>query len=204
MKSTMLLRVSPLLLLITCVAQAQDIRLNLTNSDELMMRRMTVYKTSGETLKHLVKVRSYDPQSASFVMEDVTGGTITIAVSDLSKIDFEQSLSDANPVVQSPMPKIIATPGPKVKYTVPQDALKVDVGDLLFPASSPSTTTPGPPPPPVLPGVATVDSKNIHRVTQPRSLTFDKPHKCFYVEVENFTYLVEPPSGSSRPSGVVK
>ena len=86
----------------------------------------------------------------------------------------------------------------------PEDALKVDAGDLLIPASSPSTTTPGPPPPPVLPGVATVDSKAIHRVTQPRSLTFDKPHKCFYVEVENFTYLVEPPSGSSRPSGVVK
>lgn len=205
MKTRVLLRAAaPFLLLVSCCMQAQDIRLNLTNSDDVMMRRMTVYKKSGDTIKHLVKIKSYDPQTASFVMEDVKGGTVTVAAADLSRIVFEQSFGEQSPIVQRAMPIITSIPGPMVKYTVPQSALKVDAGELLVPASSPSTTTLGPPPPPGLPAVTNVDSKNTHDVTLPRSLTFDTSRKCFYVEAEKFTYRIEQPSGSSRPSGVVK
>jgi hypothetical protein len=186
------------------LAQDKGIRLNATRNDGNVLHKMVVVKASGEKMSGIRKIVSYDPATSVFVMEDLTGGAISIPASEIREIDFEQAVVKANIAVQMPISEVKVTPGSRLKYSVPKNAVRVDSGDLVLPASSPSTKIPGEE------GNSTESpSHEGDRVTrkdivEPRKLTVDVAHGLFLVEVQNVTYTTETRGGGSKASGIVK
>ncbi len=185
------------------LGQGRDIKLNATRSEEHVLRKMVVVNTSGEKMSTFDKIVSFDPASNVFVMEDVRGGTMSIPSSEIREINFEQTVEVTNSPVQRSFPKVTATPGSKLKYRVPKGAIRVDSGDLVLPASSPSTKVDGDGGnPPSSPSGNGVNFSRIN-VVEPRRLTVDA-HGFFIVEVQNVIYTTETPTGGSKASGAAK
>jgi hypothetical protein len=184
-------------------AEAQDVRLNVTRSDDYVTRRMVIFKKSGEQVGSLVKIRSFDPASASFVMEGVAGEAVTLAASDIKQIVFEQTVARQSPMAQQAYWEITESFGPGLRYKVKQNSLRVVSGDLVLPVSSPVVDIPAPPVPPLPPLSTNGSSTTSATITEARRLAYDAPSKTFAVEVQNVTYNKEM-SGSSGISGVRK
>ncbi len=183
--------------------QANDIRLNVLKSDQLALRRMVVIKKSGEKISTLVKIDSFDPATGLFVMEGVTGETTDIRSSDIQKIEFQQTVRQQSPAAQEAPWKIRATVGSELRYQVSQGALRVESGELVLPASSPSTSIPGPTVSSAEPSSRNGASITNVKVVEAISLTFDGARKSFFIKVQNVTYTKET-SGTSGLSGIRK
>ena len=187
-------------------ARAQEIRVNISRSEHSILRRMVVVKTSGERITNLVRIASYDQQKGVFVMESVTGETVSIALPELKRIDFEQTVDRQNAAAQEPAWEMTATPGSGLRYSVSKGLLRVDAGDMVVPAGSASSAVPGPA---KTSSPASSSWKGIvsnHDVLEARSLTVDISGGVFIVEVQNVTYAEKTAGGGegTRPSGVVK
>jgi hypothetical protein len=193
----------PLFISTAVPAQAKDLRLNVLKSDENALRRMVVIKKSGEKISTFVKIDSFDPATGLLVVEDITGETTDIDAAGIQRIEFEQNVQRMNPAAQSAPWEIRATFGSKLRYKVSQGALRVDSGELVLPASSPSSSIPG--------GMVASGEAPSHigaqltkvKVLEAKSLTFDAAGKSFLIDVQNVTYTKEV-WGSSGLSGVRK
>jgi len=75
-----------------------------------------VVKTSGERITNLVRIASFDQENGVFVMESVTGETASIALPELKRIDFEQTVERQNPAAQEAAWEMTAMPGSGVRY----------------------------------------------------------------------------------------
>jgi len=191
-------------------AQPQDIRLNILKSDEFALRRMVVFKKSGEKIGIFVRIASFDPATGLFVMESATGDATSIPATEIQKIEFEQTVKRQNPAAQQASWEIRATLGAELRYDVSQSALKVESGDLVLPSSSPSTSIPGPT---LTPSEASprksgnkttgVSITNV-KVLEAKSLTVNGSSKSFFVEVQNVTYTKETSGSSVGLSGMRK
>jgi hypothetical protein len=189
---------------VACPVQAQDIRLNVLKPDELALRRMVVFKKSGDKISSFVKIASFEPASGIFVMEDATGGMVSIPTSEIQKIEFEQTVQSPSPMAQQAHWEIRATAGTGLRYKLSRGALRVESGELVLPASSPSTSVPGPTAPSIEPSSRNPgNSITAFKVVEVRSLTVDGASESFFVEVQNVTYTKET-SGSSGLSGTRK
>ena len=184
-------------------AEAQDVRLNVTKPDQYAMRRIVVVKKSGDQITSLVRIQSYDPATASFVMQNVTGEAVIVPASQIKEMVFEQSVMRQSPMAQEAWFAVYESLGPALRYKLPQGSLRVEDGNLVLPASTPSTPIPAPPVPPLpaMPGSGNITTSN--KVTEARKLTYDASRKSFLLEVQNVTYTKET-SGSSGMSGVRK
>ena len=192
---------------VACPVQAQEIRLNVLKSDELALRRMVVFKKSGDKISSFVKIDSFEPVSGIFVMEDATGEIVSIPTSEIQKIEFEQTVRRQNPVAQEAHWEIKATAGAGLRYKLSRGALRVESGELVLPASSPSTSVPGPTVPSPEPSSREPGSRiTAFKVSEARSLTVDGASESFFVEVQAVTYTHETfsGSGSSGLSGTRK
>jgi hypothetical protein len=184
-------------------AQSQDIRINLVREDLYALRRMEVFKKSGEKLSGAVSIESFDPESNSFIMKGVTGETFNLPVSDIQKIEFEQALSQQRQEVQEAAWKINAKPGSTLRYQVSQDALRIEDGDLILPASSSAARIPAPATTPDDTSNKQGKVAKTDKVAEAKKLTYDPSTKMFLVEVQEVTYTKEM-VGTSGPSGVRK
>jgi hypothetical protein len=192
-----------LLVAATLPAQSQDLRINVLRRDNYASRRMVIYKKSGEKLSNVVAIRSFDPQNSSFTMIGVMGESVVIPTSAVQKVEFEQAVLIQSPMAQEASWKVSSIPGSAFGYKVLRDALKVDSGDLVLPASSPATGTPAPPVP--APATSKEQGKTVvtEKIVEAKRLTYDSSTKTFLVEVQEITYSKEV-SGSSGASGVRK
>ncbi len=171
------------------LARSQDRRINLLEGDEYATRRMEVVKKSGKKMSSVVSIQSFDPGSNSFVMEDVAGDTVKVPVSGLRRIDFQQAVQEQRPMAQEAPFEVTARPGARLKYKVPQTALRIESGDLILPASSPVTSTPAPA---AATSTETPNKKpssvKTDKIGEAKSLTYDPSSKSFLVEVQEVTY----------------
>lgn len=182
-------------------AQDHNIRLNILRQDDVAIRRMVVIKKSNERISNFVKIDSYDPTEALFVMEDPTGETTRIPVSEIQKFEFEQSVRQQAPMAQEGPWEIRATIGSGSKYEVGKDKLRVEFGDLVVPVSSPSTSIPAPTVAPQ-PSAHHGGTLAVSKVLEARTLTVANS-KSFVILVHSVIYTTER-WGSLQPSGVVK
>ena len=186
-------------------ARCQDRRINLVKEDQYAARRMEVLKKSGEKMSNVVGVRSFDPNSNAFGMEGVAGETTKVPVSDIQIINFEQEVVRQNPVAQTAGFEVTAKQGTILKYKVPQNALRIDSGDLILPAAFQVTRTPAPAQAET--SAETTNGKTSTGVTdkigEAKSLTYDPSSKSFLIEVKEVTYTRQT-FGSSGVSGIRK
>lgn len=200
-----LLRFSVSVVLVTGAGQCllcQDIRLNVGKEDQFATRRIQVFKGTGEKLSGVFKLRDFDQGNQSFVLDDVTGQRFSVPVSDLQRITFEQTLLESNPIAQTAAWRITSKPGKALKYKVPVAALKVDSGDIVFPATAPVAAVSQP--------TTAANASKAERaqgttadLVEAKTLTYDSPSKSFMVEVQNIRYTRET-FGSSSLSGPKK
>lgn len=185
-------------------AQSQDLRINLFKQDQYATRRMEVVEKKGK-MSNVVGIRSFDPGSNTFTMEGVAGETTQVPMSDIQKINFEQAVVQQSPMAQTAAFEVTAKPGTMLKYKVSQNALRIDSGDLILPASSPVTSTP-------TPAAAKTSAETTNRKTssvvtdkiaEAKSLTYDPSSKSFLIEVQEVTYTKQI-FGSSGVSGMRK
>jgi hypothetical protein len=185
-------------------AQSQDIRINFIREDLYAERRMVVFKKPGEKMSGVVRIQSFDPVTNSFVMEGVAGESVSVPVSDIERIEFEQTVQRQSPQAQQSFWKIVAIPGSMQRYNVSKNALRVESGEIILPASSPmtiistSSTTP----------VETSEPKKgvtvkTDKIIEARNLTYDVSTKSFRIEVQEVTYTREEFSASGV-SGIRK
>ena len=200
-----LLSFSVSIVLVTGAAQCvlcQDLRLNVGREDEFATRRIQVFKETGEKLSGVFKLHDFDQGSQSFVLEDVTGQSVSVPVSILQRITFEQTLLQPNPVAQTAAWQITSKPGKALKYKVPATALKVDSGDIIFPATTPviavsQPTTAAQAPKAEKSQVVTTD------LAEAKTITYESPSKSFIIEVQHVLYTRDT-FGSSSLSGPKK
>jgi hypothetical protein len=186
-------------------AQSQDRRINLFKEDQYATRRMEVIKKSGEKMSNVVGVQSFDPDSNAFSMQGVAGETTKVPVSDIQIINFEQAVVRQSPMAQAAAFEVTAKPGTMLKYEVPQNALRIDSGGLILPASSPVTSTPAP-----AAAKTSAETRNgktssvaTDKIAEAKSLTYDPSSKSFRIEVQEVTYTKQV-FGSSGVSGIRK
>ncbi len=186
-------------------ARCQDRRINLFKGDQYAARRMEVVKKSGEKMSNVVGVRSFDPDSNAFSMEGVAGETTKVPVSDIQIINFEQEVVRQSPMAQTAAFEVTAKPGTMLKYKVPQNALRIDSGDLILPASSPVISTPAPAPAETSTGTTNRKTNSVvtDKIAEAKSLTYDPSSKSFLIEVQEVTYTKQT-FGSSGVSGIKK
>jgi hypothetical protein len=184
-------------------AQSQDIRISLIKTDDYAVRRMVVFSKSGVKMSSVVRIRSFDPATNSFVMEDVAGEAINVPVSDTEEIEFEQTVRQQSPAAQEGPWVIAARPGLTLKYKVPQNALRVESTELILPAASPVTSSSPPP----TTSAETSDRKGsivkTDKIAEAKRLTYDSSTKSFLIEVQEVTYSREA-LGTSGVSGIRK
>ena len=101
--------------------------------------------------------------------------------------------------------EVTAKPGMMLKYKIPQNALRIDSGDLIVPASSPLTST-------AAPAASETSAEKPNRkpssvmtekIAEAKSLTYDPSSKAFLVEIQETTYTTQT-FGSSGASGTRK
>jgi hypothetical protein len=186
-------------------AQSQDRRINLFKEDQYATRRMEVFKKSGDKMSSVVSIRSFDSVSNAFSMEGVAGETTKVPMSDIQKINFEQAVAHQSPMAQTAPFEVTAKPGVMLKYKVPQNALRIDSGDLILPASSPVTSTPAPATPETSAETPNRKTSSVvtDKITEAKSLTYDPSSKSFLVEVQEITYTKQI-FGSPGVSGIKK
>lgn len=186
-------------------AQSQDRRINLFKEDQYATRRMEVVKKSGEKMSNVIGVQSFDPDSNAFSMEGVAGETTKVPVSDIQIINFEQAVVRQSPMAQTAAFEVTAKPGTMLKYKVPQNALRIDSGDLILPASSPVTSTPAPAAAETSAETTNRNTRSVvtDKIAEAKSLTYDPSSKSFLIEVQEVTYTKQT-VGSPGVSGIRK
>jgi hypothetical protein len=206
MNRTHLFAISATLLFCTLLAHtalSQDIRLNVSRPDQYAFRKMVVIKKSGERITTFLKINSFDPATGIFVLEGVTGETANISASDIKSIEFQQTLQRHSPMAQDAHWEISLTEGPELKYKVAQNALMVQSGELVFPATSSSTAISGTDLPSGDPAPRQGGSISSAKMVEARTITVDPPTKSFLIEVQKVMYTKET-WGSSGLSGARK
>jgi hypothetical protein len=183
-------------------ARAEDLKINLIREDAYASRRMQVFKKSGDKLSGADTIESFDAESNSFTMGTVTGETITVAVTDLEKIEFQQALLRQNPVAQQGWFEVAAQPGATLMYKVNLDAIKIQSGDLILPAAVLPTTI-SPAGTPAVPTPQHGGRLTTRKIVEAKKLTWDPPSKSFRLEVQEVVYSREE-YGGSGPSGIRK
>ena len=78
-----------LFLLAVAIAQAETIDVKMVQNDQYVTRIMKVFRKSGEPIPGLAKIDSYSHDTKAFIVKDVTGGTTSIPVTDIQRIEFE-------------------------------------------------------------------------------------------------------------------
>jgi hypothetical protein len=185
-------------------AQSQNVRLNILTGDDLALRKMVLVKKSNERITNFVKIDSYEPETGVFVIEDPTGEPIRISVSDIQRLEFEQSVRQQAPMAQNGPWEIRPTLGSGMKYKVAKGALRVEAGDLVLPGSSTSDAIPAPTNVGSQPSARHGGTITNTKVVEAKSLTVDDATNSFLIVVQNVTYTMETWGGGSRASGIVK
>jgi hypothetical protein len=206
MKTTSFIRIPIALLFFSVVASpatSQDIQLNVSKPDNYALRKMVVVKKSGDKVTSFLKIDSFDPETGVFIMEGATGEATEILASDINTIEFQQTVRKQSMGAQQAHWEINVTPGPEVKYKVGQNALRIESGELVFPANSPSADTSGAEFPASDPAPRRGGSVSSVKKLEANRLTVDGPNKSFLVEVKNVMYTTET-LGSSGLSGIRK
>jgi hypothetical protein len=182
-------------------AQAQDLRLNLMREDSFASRRIQVFKKPDEKLSGVVSIESFDAGSNSFTMRGIAGDKVKVAATDLEKIEFEQELLKQRPQAQSAFFEVSTQPGAALRYKIVPEAIKIDAGDLIVPASAPSAkiSLSSTPVKPEHEG-GSIDTK---KIVEARKLTWDAASKSFLVDVQEVTYS-RATFGGGGASGMVK
>lgn len=180
---------------------AQELRLNLMREDSFATRRIQVFKKSGEKVSGVVSIQSFDSGSNSFVLRGVAGESIQFATDDLGRIEFEQELLKQQPQAQSGPFEVSMRLGDAVRYRVPPAGMKIDAGDLVLPASAPSTKI-------SLPAEAVKASReggsvSSQKILEAKKLTWDAASKSFLVDVQEIVYS-RTEFGGGGASGVRK
>jgi hypothetical protein len=185
-------------------AQSQDVRLNILKGDDFALRKMVLVKKSSERISNFVKIDSYEPEAGIFVIEGPTGETTRISVSDIQRLEFEQSVRQQAPMAQNGPWEIRPTFGSGMKYKVAKGALRVEAGDLVIPGSSTSNAIPAPTNAGSQPSARHGGTITNTKVMEAESLTVDDAANSFLIVVQNVTYTMETWGGGSRASGIVK
>jgi hypothetical protein len=164
---------------------------------------MEVVKKSGEKMSNVTTIQSFDSDSNVFSLEGVTGETNKVPVSEIKQINFEQAVARPDSTAQTARVEITAKPGATLNYKVPQNALRIDSGFLVLPASSPVTTTPAPAGTETSTSTPKPSNVVTEKIMEAKSLTYEPSSKSFVVEVQEIAYTIET-FGSSGPSGIRK
>jgi len=128
-------------LVVTGPAHAADVQITLSNPDEFVMRNFVVTRTTGQEVRGLILVKSFDRASATFTFGDVNGATSTMPAAEIRSIVFHQDVLEGSPIVQEARRQVTVSSVEQQTLAVPADKLSIVdgtlvIGDGLTPAAA--------------------------------------------------------------------